>query len=209
MLSDVRQAGPHHCASLVVPPLTWPRVATVPNIRLCLWKRNAEMKRTLYIFTVLAVLTGCIKEKQTGADLKVGDSLPDFEVQMNDGTIVTDEMLKETVSVVMFFHTSCPDCQQVLPQMQKIYDEYASDDVRIALISREESQTDIDTFWKENGLNIPYSAQKDRAVYEKFAKTRIPRVYICEKGGTIRHIFTDDPNPSYDDLKVSLESVIR
>lgn len=158
---------------------------------------------------MIAVLTGCIKEKQTGADLKAGDILPDFEVQMNDGTIVTDEMLKETVSVVMFFHTSCPDCQQVLPEMQKIYDEYASDDVRIVLVSREESQTDIDNFWKENGLKMPYSAQKDRAVYEKFARTRIPRVYICEKGGIIRYIFTDDPNPSYDDLKVSLESVIR
>jgi len=184
-------------------------VATVHETPAPEEQNREDMKRIITIITVMAVLTGCIKEKQTGADLKVGDILPDFEVQMNDGTIVTDEMLKETVSVVMFFHTSCPDCQQVLPQMQKIYDEYASDDVRIVLVSREESQEDIDAFWKEKGLNMPYSAQKDRTVYEKFARTRIPRVYICEKGGIIRYIFTDDPNPSYDDLKVSLESLIR
>ena len=30
---------------------------------------------------VLAVLSGCIKEKQTGADLKVGDVLECFEMQ--------------------------------------------------------------------------------------------------------------------------------
>ena len=154
-------------------------------------------------------MTGCIKEKQTGAELKVGDSLPDFEVVMNDGSTVTDDMLKKTVSVIMFFHTSCPDCQQVLPQMQKIYDEYASKDVGITLISREESTSSIFTFWEENGLKMPYSAQPTRKIYEKFASERIPRIYICEKGGIIRYIFTDNPNPSYDDIKVSLDSLIR
>jgi peroxiredoxin len=157
----------------------------------------------------LVAMTGCIKEKQTGAELKVGDSLPDFEVVMNDGSTVTDDMLKETVSVIMFFHTSCPDCQQVLPQMQKIYDEYASKDVGITLISREESMSSIFTFWEEKGLKIPYSAQPTRKIYEKFASERIPRIYICEKGGIIRYIFTDNPNPSYDDIKVSLDSLIR
>lgn len=167
------------------------------------------MKKILSILTVLAVLAGCIKEKQAGADLKVGDRLPDFEVVMNDGSVVTDDYLKQEVSVVMFFHTSCPDCQQVLPEMQKIYDEYVSERVRIALISREESKEDIESFWKEKGFEMPYSAQNDRKVYEKFAQTRIPRVYINEKGGIIRHIFTDSPNPSYDVLKSALEELIR
>ena len=168
-----------------------------------------DMKRIIMMITFLAALTGCIKEKQTGADLKVGDSLPDFEVVMNDGSVVTDDMLKESVSVVMFFHTSCPDCQQVLPQMQKIYDEYTPKDVRITLISREESILSVFTFWEEKGLKMPYSAQPTRKIYEKFAFERIPRVYICEKGGIIRYIFTDNPNPSYDDIKVSLDSLIR
>ena len=158
---------------------------------------------------VLAVLSGCIKEKQTGADLKVGDRLPDFEVVMDDGTVVTDEILSESVSVVMFFHTSCPDCRQVLPHMQKIYDEYASAGVRIVLISREDSKESVESFWRENGLKMPYSAQNDRKVYEKFAATRIPRVYVNEKGGIIRYVFTDDPNPSYDEICTALENVIR
>jgi peroxiredoxin len=167
------------------------------------------MKRILFVLIMLAVLTGCIKEKQTGADLEVGDRLPDFEVVMDDGTVVTDEILSESVSVVMFFHTSCPDCRQVLPQMQKIYDEYASAGVRIVLISREDSKESVESFWQENGLKMPYSAQNDRKVYEKFAATRIPRVYVNEKGGIIRYVFTDDPNPSYDEICTALENVIR
>ena len=170
------------------------------------------MKMILKIISVLAaavLFTGCIKEGQKGNDLKVGDMLPDFEVVMDDGSVISDEILKKTVSVVMFFHTSCPDCQQVLPQMQKVYDEYASKNVIFTLISREDPEESVHTFWAEKGFNMPYSAQKDRDVYELFAKERIPRVYICEKGGIIRYIFTDNPNPSYDDIKVSLDSLIR
>ena len=64
-------------------------------------KKNI-MNKFISLITVLAVLSGCIKEKPTGADLKVGDSLPDFRVEMNDGRTVTDESLSQTVSVVMF-----------------------------------------------------------------------------------------------------------
>ena len=142
-------------------------------------------------------------------ELVVGDRLPDFEVVMNDGSVVDDDILSEGVSVVMFFHTSCPDCQQALPRMQQIYDEYISKGVYFAFISREEGVVDIESYFKEKGLKLPYSAQNDRKVYEQFAQTRIPRIYICEKGGIIRYIFTDDPVPSYDQLKSSIEDIIH
>ena len=152
---------------------------------------------------------GCIKEEQKGADLKVGDMIPDFEVVMSDGRVVTDDDLKENVSVVMFFHTSCKDCQQTLPVMQRIYDEYASESLPIVLISREQGKESVSTYWKKNGLEMPYSAQYSRKVYNKFASTGIPRIYVNDRGGTIRHMFTDDPVPSFDAIKESIEDVIR
>ena len=166
------------------------------------------MKNIWIIIVLGLVLLSCIKERQ-GEELTVGDRLPDFEVVMSDGSVVNDEILSDGVSIVMFFHTSCPDCQQALPRMQQIYDEYASKGVSFALVSREEGAESVDMYFKKKGLKLPYSAQNDRKVYEKFAQTRIPRIYICEKGGIIRYIFTDDPVPSYDQLKSSLEEVIH
>ena len=165
------------------------------------------MKKVVLIFSFLLLAAGCVKEEQKGADLKVGDIIPDFEVVMSDGRLVTDDDLKENVSVVMFFHTSCKDCQQALPVMQRIYDEYASESLQIVLISRGEDKESICTYWNENCLKMPYSAQNDKKVYRKFASTRIPRIYI-NKNGIIRHIYTDDPVPGYNDLKNSLESLL-
>ena len=164
--------------------------------------------KNIWIIVLGLILSACIKERQ-GEELLVGDRLPDFEVMMNDGSVVTDDILSYGVSVIMFFHTSCPDCQQALPRMQQIYDEYASKEVFFALISREEDTRDIEAYFSKKGLELPYSAQNDREVYSLFAQTRIPRIYICEKGGIIRYIFTDDPVPTYDLLKSSLDSVIR
>ena len=164
--------------------------------------------KNIWIIVLGLIISSCIKEEQ-GVELVVGDRLPDFEVVMNDGSVVDDDILSEGVSVVMFFHTSCPDCQQALPRMQQIYDEYISKGVYFAFISREESAVDIESYFNEKGLKLPYSAQNDRKVYEQFAQTRIPRIYICEKGGIIRYIFTDDPVPSYDQLKSSIEDIIH
>lgn len=167
------------------------------------------MKRLLLILSCIFIVSSCIKDKPQGSDLKVGDMLPDFEVVMNDGTVVSDEGLAGSVSVVMFFHTSCPDCRQALPRMQQIYDEYASKGVAFALISREDAEQDIEAYWNEQGLKMPYSAQNDRKVYEQFASSRIPRIYINDRNGIIRYIFTDDPVPSYDDMDSSVRSLIR
>ena len=169
------------------------------------------MKQVILILTILCALlctTGCIKDKVEGADLKVGDELPDFSVVMNDGTIVTDESLKGSVSCVMFFNTSCPDCQRTLPEVQQVYNKFAPKGVLFALISREQTAALIEPYWTERGYDMLYSAQADRAVYNKFAQSRIPRVYICDKDGIIRYIYTDDPTPTYENLSDSISSLL-
>lgn len=170
-----------------------------------------QMRRLSLIFLLISTLlmVSCIKDDVRGADLKVGDFLPDFEVVMSDGTTVSDKSLKGSVSVVVFFSTICPDCQQVLPIIQEIYNEYASAGAVFALISREQDERDISTYWADNALSMPYSAQQNRRIYEKFAKAGIPRIYINDKDGTIRYIYTDDPVPSYSDLCSSLDALIR
>ena len=92
--------------------------------------------------------------------------------------------------------------------IKKIYDEYFPQQVKFAVISREEGKETIDHFWKANSLTLPYSAQSDRTVYNLFADSRIPRVYIC-LDGIIKAVFTDEPdNPTSEDIRSVLEGLI-
>ena len=156
----------------------------------------------------MAMLCSCIDEVEPAEEVvTVGDQLPDFEVEMSDGTMVTGAMLRETPSVVMFFHTACPDCQQTLPRMQRLYDVYASKRVHFALISREDDEVSVASYWEKQGLTMPYSAQEGRTVYELFAYRRVPRIYVSDSTGTIRHIFTDDPIPTEEILEGAMRDV--
>ena len=86
------------------------------------------MKRIYLVSVVVSAvicLSGCINEETEVLELEIGDGLPDFRVEMSDGSIVSDESLKGRVSCVVFFHTTCPDCQKTLPVIQDIYEAYA------------------------------------------------------------------------------------
>ena len=157
---------------------------------------------------IAALLVSCIKEKQTGADLAVGDRIPEFSVKLNDGSMVHSSSLNEGISCIMFFTTACPDCQNTLPQMQMLYDEYAEKDIKFLLISRENGESAVSLYWTSNGLGMPYSAQEDRLVYQLFARTGVPRVYIC-KDGRIHAIFTDNPTPTCEGMKEVIDNINR
>ena len=105
----------------------------------------------------------------------------------------------------MFFNTGCPDCRNTLPSVQKMYAEYGGF-VKFALISREQGDEEIKPYWESQEYTMPYSAQKDKSVYNLFASSRVPRVYIC-KDGVIRYMYDDSPIPSYTDLKGNLENL--
>lgn len=165
------------------------------------------MKRISAFVSFFLCLVSCIRENPSGANLAVGDRVPDFVVTTNDGMTVSGEALREGVSVIVFFTTGCPDCRQTLPEVQKLYDEYLPQGVQFALISREDDEGSVARYWEENGFTMPYSAQNDRKIYEMFATSRVPRVYLC-RFGTIRQIFTDDPNPTYDVMSECLQNLM-
>ena len=170
------------------------------------------MRRALFLFAIAvcsATLHSCINDEPKRVEIvSVGDSLPNFSVEMNNGAIITATELRQSVSIVAFFHTSCPDCRQLLPQMQPLYDEYSAKGVAFALISREELGDSIADFWRAHNMTIPYSPQGNREIYELFATSLIPRVYVSDSKGVVRSIFTDNPTPSYEEIKAALESLL-
>ena len=77
------------------------------------------------------------------------------------------------------------------------------------MISREQGKEEIQEYWNENNLTIPYSPQTSREIYSLFAQSRIPRIYISDEDGTIGKIFTDDPLPTLTDIETALNSIIE
>lgn len=170
------------------------------------------VKKIFFFLTLLGVFTlqGCINDNEPdGPSVPQGSPLPDFSVVMNDGSVVSTSSLRGKVAVIVFFNTSCPDCQQELPVIQNLWDIYKDNpQVEIVPISREESAASIKAYWSAHNLSMPFSAQENRDVYSLFAPSIIPRVYIANPEGIIKAIFTDDPIASLNDLIDAINSVL-
>lgn len=142
-----------------------------------------------------------------GANLQVGDALPSFVVTMSDGTSVATSDLMGHPSVIVFFSTSCPDCQKELPEIQHLWDATDRTSVPILLIARAQEKADIERYWQTEGFSMIYSPQSDRSIYNLFATSRIPRIYISDCKGIIRYIHTDEVLPTCEVLQEEIRKI--
>ena len=165
------------------------------------------MKAYWSIGALAFFLLACVRDNGQGANLQVGDSLPLFCIQMEDGTTLKTADLLDSPSLLIFFHTSCSDCRATLPRVQKLFEEYG-EQCRFVAVSREQSTPEVRAWWDANGITLPFSGQKDRSVYSLFATTRIPRVYVVDDGGIVRYSYDDNPCPEYAQLKENLEKIL-
>lgn len=149
-----------------------------------------RINRIIIAVAGLVAISCCNKiNVDDGYRIKPGDKIPEFSVVMNDGSIVSDVTIGSGPAMLVFFHTDCPDCRKELNIIQKFWDEHGSE-LGIYLISRAESSESVSRYWKEHGYTMPFSAQNDRSVYEKFSSSGIPLV-IYLKDGIVKEVWDD------------------
>lgn len=129
--------------------------------------------------------------------VQVGDKVPSFSVTVTDGsetrTFSTSQLTGETV--IVFFNTWCSDCQRELPLLNDYYLQHKTDSgFQMIAISRAEGADAVSQFWADYSLQIPYSAQDDRSIYDLFASSVIPRIYFVSPQGIITRIEVEHVN---------------
>ena len=162
---------------------------------------NNKMKRIALSLIALAAIVACDKISTTPLD--AGDSVPAFTVTMSDGTKMNQDTPDgKAGTLLFFFNTSDGKCQDELPVIQKVYDALGKT-VAVCPVSVAEKDSNVKAYWDAKGLTMPYSAQKDKKVYNLFAAEGLPRIYIC-KEGKIMATFTETRLPSYEELSKEL-----
>ena len=141
----------------------------------------------LAILCLMLLAVGCITEKDEPEwYLHPGDALPRFEVTTIEGEKVGSADSYKAELIIVFFNTTCPDCQKELPILQKQYEDNLklpeSDQSIYICISREEGAADVARYWSENNLTLPVSPQPDRRIYSMFASIGIPRIFYAKDG---------------------------
>ncbi|MDD4514183.1 TlpA disulfide reductase family protein [Massilibacteroides sp.] len=178
------------------------------------------MKRITTLVILLCIsflITSCdrddckdCKEKTETGNVQIGDVLPDFSVKLSSGDIIDRKSLEGKISVILFFSTTCPDCRALFPSIERIYKENKDNEKFIFLaIGRAQSEDVVRTFMEENNYTFPYSPQETRDIYDLFAPSIVPRVYISNSKTTVEEVFIDNPLATYDEMKDIIDKLIE
>jgi len=155
-------------------------------------------------WTLLAAIlfAGCVTDDvddEPQWEITVGSVVPQFSVTLNGGSVVTTADLKGHTSLIAFFNTACSDCRQELPVLQEVYDN-TKGKIVFMCIARDQGREDIDAYWQEAGLSMPYSPQPDRTIFELFATQGIPRIYVISPDLHIKAAFSPESMPKATEL---------
>lgn len=167
-------------------------------VRMKLLSTFAHMKNTkkLIIVSLLILVSTIISaqgEKSANQYIYVGDTAPDFTVEMLDGSKVSLSELRGKVVMLNFFATWCGPCMQEfrhIPDMIVNKFKVEKDFVLLPISRQEKKETVVERmkFLKTQGIDFPVGIDPERKIYSLYAKSYIPRNFIINKEGKV--IFT-------------------
>ena len=88
-------------------------------------KRREKIRAIFICLLLQACITACITDDDPeNVGVGVGDTLPHFSVTLDNGQTVSNSSLQGKIAVIEFFNTGCKDCQQGLPAINRLYEEF-------------------------------------------------------------------------------------
>jgi peroxiredoxin len=122
-----------------------------------------------------------------------GDPLPEFAVELEDGSAFTPATLAGEVSLLTFWATWCHACGLEMPTVGAIAEHYATrPDVRIYGINRDsgppiQRRKQVTAYLSERELAFP-QVYDDGQLARAFGVEQIPYMVIVDRRGQIRHL---------------------
>ena len=120
--------------------------------------------------------------------------LADLELTDQFGNVHRLEDYKGRVVFLNFWATWCGPCRNEMPDIQKLYEEYAAqgDEAEVVIlgvagpeIGQERSAEDIAAFMEENGYTYPVLMDESSEMFMQYGISAFPTTFMIDKDGNV------------------------
>lgn len=139
----------------------------------------------------------------------VGKPAPDFELELLSGQRFRLAEQKGKVVVLDFWATWCGPCMQVMPQIDRVVDEFKKHDVQLVAVNLQEQPEKVTSTLERLKLTTTVALDIDGAVAAKYSATAIPQTVIIDADGNIVRLFVGGGRQFGQQLHDALESVLE
>ncbi len=183
-----------------------------------LWQKSGWRQGSLFLAALLAltlVLNAVVVPKflQKMITIEENASLHDFEVSLNDSTVVSSRDMLGTVTIMVFWNTWCTPCLDQLPEIDKVRDIYATNpSVRFLAVNtnwRGDSRKKVDRFLEQFPLDMTVVYDSGARITETMGVAAVPHVVLIDKKGRLRYRLVGSPGEGGIIKEALLEYISR
>lgn len=117
---------------------------------------------------------------------------PEITLKDRDGNEHSLDDYKGKTVFLNFWATWCGPCKSEMPDIQKLYEDYGSNENDVIILSiacpnyyKETSQEKIEEFLDENGYSYPVLFDADAATLENYSVSSFPTTYMIDVDGNV------------------------
>jgi thiol-disulfide isomerase/thioredoxin len=136
---------------------------------------------------------------QSGA-FRVGDTAPNFWLQLEDGRYVRLSDLKGKPVVINFWATWCPPCRAEMPEFVKTA---ADEDLIVLAINDGEDRKAVEEFAAAFGMTMPVVLDRNGMLGERYLVQGLPTTYFIDSQGKLSSMVVGQITPEALDAKLT------
>lgn len=139
------------------------------------------------VIFLASCLQGSVETNEVSAGVEVGQEAPNFSLKDTEGNSVTLKGLRgEKIVVLDFWASWYPPCRKAIPELNKIQENYAENDVQVLGINIREKPAKVVGFKKKLMMKYPTLMDPKGVVAKNYGVEGIPNIILIDKGGIVR-----------------------
>lgn len=131
---------------------------------------------------------------------------PDFTLKLFDGGTFRLSDYRGRPVIINFFASWCIPCKAEAPHLERVYREYAGQEVMVVGIALQDTQTKARAFVKEHRLTFPTGLDTEGTIKESYRVFGLPMTIFVDRTGLIG--YTHAGMATEDLLRHELEKII-
>ena len=156
-------------------------------------------------------------QKEIPADygyiVKLGQTIPDFDIVLPDGTTTSTKALRGKIVMLQFTASWCSVCRKEMPHIEKeIWKKHKSNS-NFALygIDLKEPKEKVVEFQKQIGITYPLALDPDGKIFYSYAAqdAGVTRNAIVDKTGKIAYLTRLYKKDEFNEMKDIIEELLK
>lgn len=151
-----------------------------------------------------------IEDIESEALSLTGKKAPPFKLPLLKGETASIKPSSTGKPILLnFWATWCESCQEALPTLQSLSDQYSDSEILFYSINIGESKEQIEKFFEVKSLSLTTLLDSDYSVARKYKVESIPQVVIIDSQGIIQNVKIGISSSWKEEVETQIKKVLE